>query len=214
MSERLQKALEHSGLSKSEVARRCGVSPASVTQWLNGDTKEPKADKIFKLAAAAGVSFEWLVTGKGQMLGAARQPDSNLAPAPLLGGMAPLISWIQAGAFAESVVIDLDEETEYYPRPANASDQTFVLRVVGESMIDEYKPGTLIFVDPEKAAKNGDDVVAALEGTGEATFKRYIEDPVAGKMLKAMNSSWPNQFIEINGNCRIVGVVVADMRLR
>lgn len=138
----------------------------------------------------------------------------DVAQPPILGGMAPLISWVQAGAFTESVVFDLSEDTEYYPRPANASDATFVLRVVGESMIDEYRPGTLIFVDPERSAVSGDDVVARMEGTGEATFKRYIEEPGVGKMLKALNSAWADPYLKINGNCRIVGVVVADMRLR
>lgn len=89
-----------------------------------------------------------------------------------------------------------------------------MLRVVGESMLPEYTPGRLIFVDPERAAKGGDDVIAIMIETGEATFKRLVEEPGSGKLLKALNPAWHEPYIAINGNCRIVGVVVADMRMR
>lgn len=210
IGERLKEARKKAQLSQVELAEKAGIKQATVSELERGASRS--SGYIVQLANACGVSPEWLASGEESPDKQALF-DSNVAPAPKLGGMAPLISWIQAGAFAESV-IELNEDTEYYPRPLNASDQTFVLRVVGESMIDEYKPGTLIFVDPERAATSGDDVVAALEGTGEATFKRFIEDPATGKMLKALNSTWPNQFIPINGNCRIVGVVVAAMWLR
>lgn len=45
----------------------------------------------------------------------------------------------------------------------------------------------LIYVDPDRAPVSGDDVVASITKTGEATFKRYIEEPGSGKMLKAIN---------------------------
>ena len=210
IGERLKHARKKAGLSQVELAKKAGIKQASISELERGSSRS--SGYIVQLANACGVSPEWLASGT-ESSNRKNWTENSIAPAPPLGGMAPLISWIQAGAFAESV-IELNEDTEYYPRPANSSDQTFVLRVVGESMIDEYKPGTLIFVDPERAAVSGDDVIAAMEGTGEATFKRYIEDPGTGKMLKALNATWPNQFIPINGNCRIVGVVVAAMWLK
>ncbi|WP_246007513.1 S24 family peptidase [Halomonas nitroreducens] len=138
-----------------------------------------------------------------------------MAPAPQLQGMCPEISWVQAGQWAEVCHVELDPESvNWYPRPPSASEQTFVLRVVGESMIPEYSPGTLIYVDPEKSAETGKDVIAVMTDTGEATFKRFIEEPGAGKMLKALNPAWKDPYLPINGNCRVIGVVVADMRMR
>ena len=221
-SERIKQAIAKSGLKKSDIARACDVSPQALTGWLK--TGRISKESLAIIARVSGVDLDWLITGKSEKLNpafisliAAAMPKdlkSNLEPAPRLTGMSPLVSWVQAGAFSESIASTIDDHTKYYPRPDNASDQTFVLRVSGESMIDEYKPGTLIFVDPERPAKNGDDIVIAMEGRDEVTFKRYIEDPIAGKMLKALNSTWPNQFIQIGSTCRIVGVVVADMRIR
>ena len=206
LGDRLKMFRKRAGLTQQDVAEKLGVSRPAVGQWESGATS-PSLDALNTLAALYGAS-------RAVLLGDMPESDrSNIEAAPPLGGMAPLISWIQAGAFAESV-IESNEETEFYPRPSNSSDQTFVLRVVGESMIDEYKPGTLIFVDPERAAVSGDDVIAAMEGTDEATFKRYIEEPGIGKMLKALNKGWTDPYIKINGNCRIVGVVVAAMWLK
>ncbi|WGI23659.1 S24 family peptidase [Halomonas alkaliantarctica] len=148
--------------------------------------------------------------------------DSQLSPAggienidiaPTMAGMSPEIGWAQAGAWTEVCDIEINPE-KYHPRPSNASPNTFVLRVVGESMLPEYTPGTLIFVDPEKVAENGKDVIAVMTETNEATFKRYIEEPGHGKMLKALNPNWHEPYVKINGNCRVIGVIVADMRIR
>mgnify|MGYP001968438795 CR=1 FL=1 len=69
ISDRIRQAIEHSGQSKSAIAKRCQVSPSAVTQWLSGETKAPKAEKLLKLARATGVSYTWLVEGKGLMHG-------------------------------------------------------------------------------------------------------------------------------------------------
>lgn len=139
----------------------------------------------------------------------------NIAPEPMPAELCPEISWVQAGAWTEVCHVESDPEAiSWHPRPAGASPSTFVLRVVGESMMPEYQPGTLIFVDPERTAENGRDVVAVMTETGEATFKRLIEEPGHGRMLKALNPSWSEPYVEINGNCRVIGVVIADMRLR
>ena len=212
LADRLRKVIDDSGFSKAAIARTCEVSPQALTGWLN--TGRIAKESLAAIASKTNVDLDWLITGDGVSAKPAFSVvENNLSPAPIMGGMAPLISWVQAGAFSECCV-ELDEDTEYYPRPANSSDQTFVLRVVGESMIDEYKPGTLIFVDPERGAVSGDDVIAVMDDTGEATLKRFIEEPGVGRMLKALNSHWPDPYLPINGNCTIAGVVVAAMWLR
>ncbi|MBB1485806.1 LexA family protein [Oceanospirillum sediminis] len=207
LGERLKKFRKDAGMTQQQVADLMGVSRPAVGQWESGQTS-PSLEMLSTLAARYGVS-------RGVLLGdePENSSESNIAPAPKMAGMAPLISWVQAGMWSESFV-EINEDTEFYPRPAGASANTFVLRVVGESMIDEYKPGTLIFVDPERAAKSGDDVIASLIDSGEATFKRYIEEPGTGKFLKALNSAWAEPYLQINGSCRILGVIVADMRIR
>ncbi len=62
---RVALAIEHSGLSKSDMARRCGVSASAVTQWTTGETASIKPENLFALATESGVSARWIATGEG-----------------------------------------------------------------------------------------------------------------------------------------------------
>ncbi|WIX32543.1 S24 family peptidase [Salinicola sp. JS01] len=212
---RIKRMRESAGLSQDSLAKAVGRSKSSVSQW-ESDATKPKGDALFKLAKALGCSPSWLQEGGDEPQAVAGHAlDDALATGPKFEGMAPEISWVQAGAWTEVCYVDMDPETvKWYPRPPGASAQTFVLRVVGESMLPEYSPGRLIFVDPERIAQSGDDVIAVMIETSEATFKRYLEEPGSGRLLKALNPSWHEPYIAINGNCKILGVVVADMRIR
>ncbi len=68
LKDRLAQALARSGKTKIELARYCGVSHPSVTNWFNGRTKELAASNAMKAAAFMGVNVEWLTTGQGEML--------------------------------------------------------------------------------------------------------------------------------------------------
>ncbi|WP_413722662.1 LexA family protein [Sodalis sp. RH24] len=122
--------------------------------------------------------------------------------------MVPVISWVQAGEWTEIGYSEGDVSlSESYPCPVPCGPLTYILRVIGESMITEYNPGDMIFVDPEVPPTHGDDVVALLLETGETTFKRLVEDG-GQKYLKALNPNWPEQYLKINGNCSIIGTVI------
>lgn len=214
IAERIEKAIKHSGLSKSGVAKLCGVSASSVSQWLNADTKAPKAENLLRLARVTGVSYTWLVDGKGEMLHVGIDDSgesggaSNVGLGPAFFRHVPEINWVQAGCWTEVDEYSLDlSDVPYWPCPVSCSDNTFALRVEGDSMAPTFMPGTLIFVDPEVMPISGKKVVVILTDTNQATFKQYIEDG-GQKMLKAMNPNWPQQYIPINGNCRIVGTVI------
>lgn len=63
LADRLRDAMG-SKITPSELARACSVSPAAVTKWLDGQTKELKASNYADAARALGVREEWLRTGK------------------------------------------------------------------------------------------------------------------------------------------------------
>lgn len=224
MGQRIREMRKRRELSQQALAEKIGRTKGTISQWEAGIT-HPGGEILLLLATALQCSPHWIVSGEER----AREPkgryfvegaatdgvEQNVSPAPSMAGLVPEISWVQAGAWTEVCHVELDPEAiNWYPRPPGASDRTFVLRVVGDSMLPEYTPGRLIFVDPERLPQSGDDVVAIMTETGEATFKRFIEEPGSGKMLKAINPAWHMPYITINGNCRLVGVVVADMRMR
>lgn len=63
MWEIFEALIKSEGITISEAARRCGISPSTLTDWRAG-RYTPKADKMRKIADAFGVSFEYLTTGK------------------------------------------------------------------------------------------------------------------------------------------------------
>ncbi len=67
--------------------------------------------------------------------------------------------------------------------------ETFLLRVTGDSMIDEgIKPGDLVVVDRHRKAKNGDVVLAQIDG---AWTLKYFEKDGEEVRLIAANAKYP-----------------------
>lgn len=162
------------------------------------------------LAAAFGLTLEQLLDASADWL---EKNQHNVEPAPDIQGQVPVISWVTAGKWAE--VIDIYEPgvaDEWLPCLKKHTSRTFALRVKGMSMYNPmgkhtYSDGDIIFVDPEKEAINGSRVVVRLEDSKEATFKQLVIEGEK-KYLMALNPSWPEKFIEINGNATICGVVI------
>lgn len=82
-----------------------------------------------------------------------------------------------------------------------------MLRIKGISMEPKFHAGELIFVDPNAEPVNGSYVVAALEGTDEATFKQLIIED-RHMLLKALNPDWPDRIIKLDRRATICGVAI------
>lgn len=122
---------------------------------------------------------------------------------------APVISWVQAGEWAEAHDPYPPGDGEGFEEvPDTAGANVFWLRVVGDSMTApvgmSIPEGHLILVDPDQEAENGSLVVAKLTDSDEVTFKKLVID-AGQKYLKPLNPAY--ETVKINGNCRIVGVV-------
>ena len=59
-SERLNEAITFSGMTKTELSSRTGISKSSITHYCKGDW-EAKQDSIYLLAHALNVSEAWLM---------------------------------------------------------------------------------------------------------------------------------------------------------
>lgn len=203
-SERLISRMNTLGVKGSELARQLGTGRASVSHWRTGQVV-PSSENLLKLSKALRCNARWLASGVGT-------PEGNveLELGPDLRGKAPLISWVQAGKWKEIDMESLRQsDTVFYQHTANVSDDSFALRVKGDSMTSfsggrSIPEGSVIIVDPNMPAEHGKVVVARLEDSDEATLKQLVIDGGA-KYLKPFNNSYPTQ--PINGNCTIIGVV-------
>ena len=159
-----------------------------------------------KLEQAMGKPNGWMDESHRQ--GDEAPVAGNAEPGPALHSMQPLISWVQAGEWAEIAGnFDIGEAEDLLPCPVRCSPDTFVLRVRGESMEPKFHDGDLIFVDPKVSPDSGKYVVVRIEDLHEATFKQLIVEG-GHQYLKAVNPDWPKRIIEVNANATICGVVV------
>ena len=131
-----------------------------------------------------------------------RLPDENRSTKlPLLGNIA-------AGSPIEAVENreELDLEAMFSSR-----NGVYVLRVRGESMIDDHLcDGDYVVIERRDTARNGEQVVALLD-TGEATLKRYYKEGPDKVRLQPANKSMEPRIVNAEG-LRIQGVVIGVLR--
>ncbi len=122
----------------------------------------------------------------------------------------PVISFVQAGQWvgAEDPFLPGDAD-EWREITSKVSKSSFALRVKGDSMHNptgtpSIPEGSIVIVDPEIQAENGNIVIAKLEDTQEVTIKKLIMDG-PHTYLKPLNPTY--SMFQIDDNCSIVGVV-------
>ena len=95
----IQSALDRLGVSRRELARRLGVSPASVNSYISGN---PTAERIEAIAKALGVSISTLF-----------QEDSHVSGFVKIGGTIHELRGVG----------DLEEATEKARRLSDTTDE-------------------------------------------------------------------------------------------
>jgi SOS-response transcriptional repressor LexA len=121
----------------------------------------------------------------------------------------PIISWNQAGAFAD---IDYGQVIQWAFYPGKKTPHMFALVVRGDSMEPEFCDGDVIVVDPNRQAMTGDFVIAKTgeNEAGVSTLKQYYDD-IGTVLLKPLNYKYPIR--DMTGvKFQIVGVVVWKMK--
>ena len=135
-----------------------------------------------------------------ELVGAAL--GSNAVELPLLG------------AVAAGLPIEAIEQQEALSVPSDmvqSGKENFVLRVEGESMIDEQiRDGDYIVVSSQKTASDG-QMVVALVGGDSATLKKMYREPDGRIRLQPANPTMA-PIVEDAGNVQIQGVVVGVIR--
>ncbi len=121
----------------------------------------------------------------------------------------PLLGLVAAGEPIEAV-----EQQESIALPEEmlpATGPNYVLRVRGDSMIDEQiRDGDYVVVHSRNSARNGEMVIALLQGT-HATVKKYYREKSGWVRLQPANAAVEPIFVH-EDDLTIQGVVVGVIR--
>ena len=119
----------------------------------------------------------------------------------------PLLGNVAAGVPIEAVV---SSETVAVPEDLVGKQDTYALRVRGDSMIDEQiRDGDVVIVEDRKTAENGEMVIALLQGS-EVTLKKFYRDNGRIRLQPANATVQP--LVVDPHEVRIQGVVVGVVR--
>lgn len=118
----------------------------------------------------------------------------------------PLFGYIAAG---RPIDVDVSDETIIVPEELTSRGDNYVLKVRGDSMIDDgIFDGDLVVVSRRERADNGEMVVASING--EVTLKRFYFEGERVRLQPA--NSMMNPIFAPSRDVAVQGVVVGLMR--
>ena len=122
-------------------------------------------------------------------------------------GELPMLGFVAAGSPIEAVATN---ETIAVPEGIAGKRDSYVLRVKGDSMIDEQiRDGDYVIVEDRKSADNGEMVIALVGGL-DVTLKKFYRESGRVRLQPANPAMQPMMFDP--DRVQIQGVVVGVMR--
>ena len=118
----------------------------------------------------------------------------------------PIVGTIAAGQPIEAIE---NRETLELETLFNTRHGTYVLRVKGNSMIDDHiADGDYVIIERRETARDGETVVALLDD-GQATLKRFYKERNRVRLQPANSAMAP---IYVDKDIRIQGVLIGVLR--
>jgi transcriptional regulator with XRE-family HTH domain len=218
-NERITQSRTAKSLKKIDLAKLLGVSPATITQWESGATKEIKGENLTNLCRELGVSPEWILYG--DLL----ENAAKLFP----GAMRVVVADDSSSDFYQIPIVKLrlragltGVQTEpdnrdmgsmgvprkWADREGYNPDKLIAMQVKGESMEPTLYEDDTIIVNLADV-KLVDNCVYAINYEGEAVVKRLSRD--AGEWwLMSDNADQRKYHRKLcrGGECIVVGRVV------
>lgn len=170
-----------------ELADTLGVSKVTVFEHVTGLEKKG----LLRRSRHRARSLELTEHGRAAF------PDDSRYTLPLVGHIAAG-SPIEAVENLETISLD-----DLFASRSGA----FVLRVRGDSMVDEHiRDGDLVVAEQRNTARNGETVVALLNN-GEATLKKFYKESNRIRLQPANPAYQPIYVDHVNIQGVVIGVI-------
>ena len=198
-------------LTQTELGEALGRTKQNVYSWEKG-LHQPSPDQIKEIMKITGASPPPIFSEIAKLNSI---NSDNVESTNLPAFKVPLISWVQAGAWAEgNCNAQLCEPDSWINTDTHYEEGTFALIVRGESMTSSTEPsfpdGTIIICCPHIQGSTGDFVIAKDVLNQKTTFKKLTLEGMT-YYLSPLNDKFPT--IEINnGDIRIIAKVVESIK--
>ncbi|MGI6259989.1 MAG: LexA family protein [Anaerolineaceae bacterium] len=175
MKDRLRKARKAKGLTQAELGEKVSISRQAYSTYETGK-RDPDTETIAKIASVLDVSLDYL-------LGKTLESGRNINRIPILGS-------VPAGTPIEAIE-DIEEYIDIYPKFVKHGE-LFALRVQGDSMEPDIRPGDIVIVEKQEFVTNGD--VAVVRVNGEDVTVKKVKQVADGLLLMPNNPAYEPTF--------------------
>ncbi|EEO27684.1 S24 family peptidase [Oxalobacter paraformigenes] len=183
-NERLSKALIARSKKPVDLVKATGKSAASISGWLNGQTKMIEADNAMLVCAFLRISPWWLMFGKGksgleeelptfaEQAVAIRNPDEEAVfdVLDVVAVCGPGRINPDYPEIIRSIVMPITEAYNLIGT-RNTQGQIKIITAGNDSMVPTIKPSDILFVDTSVTQYSGEAVYILVHG-GELICKR------------------------------------------
>jgi transcriptional regulator with XRE-family HTH domain len=166
IGQRIKETRRHRGMSQSELAKRVGLTQATLSDLEND--KSRGSAKIASIANTLGVRPFWLETGRGS-------PESQESEAPTTLSTATPIIFSATGA--ASGYLTEYQETENSLLDASLTESSFFIRVKNDAFGGRLWPGDFLAVEQTAETQPGDIVFAEFtDGRRGIWMLRFVRN--------------------------------------
>lgn len=184
LSERLRHAMTETGIiSQSDLARLSGVNQSIISKILTGKNETSKYSG--KLAAALGISADWLINGAGKMPGDYESATEKLDVSRIV------TVWDENGPTADAIS---------WPESIPPHYRAYIIKK--NSGIMQAPAGSVVLVDPTISPGNDELIVTAIRG--EISVYRFLEGGAEYGFLSVDDERIP--VAEVKDGSWIIGV--------
>jgi phage repressor protein C with HTH and peptisase S24 domain len=182
--------------SVADLARAVGVSDNAIYKWVSG-RGQPSMMSLVNLSKAAGVSVEWLATGRGAPTKAKSEirtsEPSDAAPLPRTS----LRAVNGRGAIQNQQIVDyVSFQSEWLQRSLNVDQRNLMLvEVIGDSMSPTVDEGDLVLVDLHEARFRHDGVYVLRTGS-DLAVKRLQRQPDGNLLIRSDNPAYESSMVK------------------
>jgi hypothetical protein len=207
-TERMVKLCDERGINPAELARMTNLKSKAVYKYFeagrNGGqgVRNPHGDTVQRIAAVLGLSEQGLRFG-------------NINP-PNGFKQIPLLHMNEIGTLTKGQsVLDAWDGVSTVSAPIDISENAIGVNIVDAANEPDFKPGDMVVVEPLISPVPGRFVVAVVNGSESAVFRKYKEtrwqDSSVFELI-ATNPLFPSVPVDEQHPGHIVGVAVAHIR--
>jgi phage repressor protein C with HTH and peptisase S24 domain len=181
--------------SVADLARAVGVSDNAIYKWVSG-RGQPSMMSLVNLSKAAGVSVEWLATGRG----VPTKPKGEIHLAEPGEGVSPPRPVLRTangrpGLPNQQMVDYLSFQPEWLERTLNVDLRNMALvEVIGDSMSPTIDEGDLVLVDLREARYRHDGIYVLRTGS-DLAVKRLQRQPDGSLVIRSDNPAYESSVV-------------------